>query len=174
MLYPTLTIIRGLPGSGKTTLARKWYHCPIIEADQFLYTERSYDFSPQKYAQIQPYFLSAINNVIACGCDGCVTGVFATQSCVRAIICRAITRGYRVVIHTMRRHHGDEHNVCSEDAARMKDAFMDHDVFMGYYCGAAWETSADDRGIGSKIISYKTTDGTGEVDTSIIEYDRGE
>lgn len=52
MLYvPTLTIIRGVPGSGKTTVARKLadeQNALHYEADMFFETSSGYKFDPSK------------------------------------------------------------------------------------------------------------------------------
>lgn len=45
-MTPTLYIIRGLPGSGKSTYARKTYpYLPLYEADDFFTNQSTYNWS---------------------------------------------------------------------------------------------------------------------------------
>lgn len=58
---PRLQVIRGLPGSGKTTLALKRYpHLLRLESDFFFYTRGAYRFSLPRNKKAVDWLFNAV------------------------------------------------------------------------------------------------------------------
>lgn len=63
----TIYIIRGLPGSGKTTLAHKISDV-VVEADDYFTDESGiYRFNPKELDKAHDYCRDAVENMMACG-----------------------------------------------------------------------------------------------------------
>lgn len=74
---PTLTIIRGLPGSGKTTLAKQIGQ-PYFEADQWFETcDGGYHFDPAQLPQAHARCLERVKNSLEDGLDTTVSNTFS-------------------------------------------------------------------------------------------------
>ena len=118
-----LTIIRGLPGSGKSTYARK-LGCFHLEADMFLYENGEYKFSQdrQKYAH-----LTCKNMVDAAMNEGvweiAVSNTFTRQWEIGPYLELAKEYGYSVEIVRMTGNYGSIHNVPESVIQAMQDRF---------------------------------------------------
>ena len=78
---PRMQIIRGLPGSGKTTLALKRYsHLLRLETDMFFYSQGAYRFSKCRNERAVRWFLDEIEMLCMNKVDFVATGVFAAHT----------------------------------------------------------------------------------------------
>ena len=76
---PTLTIIRGLPGSGKTTLAREM-GAPFFEADQFFEDEKGdYRFDGPRITFAHAWCLAQVKASLESGSDTTVSNTFTRR-----------------------------------------------------------------------------------------------
>lgn len=73
-------IVRGLPGSGKSTFAKtlaKSLNIPFWEADQFFYKDGQYNFDPTKLGEAHA---QCFENFCKTAFDGCVvSNTFTTE-----------------------------------------------------------------------------------------------
>lgn len=120
-----LTIIRGLPGSGKSTEARKLgrFH---VEADMFLYENREYKFSQdkQKYAHV------ACRNIVDAAMNEGVWEIVVSNTFTRLweiepYVELAKEYGYAVEVIRMTGDYGSIHNVPESVIEAMADRFED-------------------------------------------------
>jgi predicted kinase len=116
----TLTIVRGLPGSGKSTFAKTLKGYKLCEADQFFMIDGIYRFNikyikdAHKYCQAKAmYYLVRGENVV-------VANTFVT---VREIVpYKTIAKRYGAILEiiTMPNQYGSVHNVPADVVENMK------------------------------------------------------
>lgn len=119
---PRLVLIRGLPGSGKTTLAtdyqRKGYR--HFEADQFFVGDGKYRFNREQLADAHAWCLQITREALDAGDLVCVANVFATEDDIKPYI--QIGIDYEVVEAT---HAGRSiHNVPAVTLRAMKSKWI--------------------------------------------------
>lgn len=101
----TLYIIRGIPGSGKTTLARKiaqdnkkegvW----ICEADHYFERNGKYDFNPSELGKAHDYCKSQVRSAMEIGDHVIVSNTSTRKSEYQVYLDMAKEFGYEVKIH---------------------------------------------------------------------------
>lgn len=84
MSIPTLTIIRGLPGAGKSTLARRLCAVTLnsehFEADMYFEDEKfNYVFDPSKLPEAHAWCLSSTKEALRDGKSVFVSNTFSTM-----------------------------------------------------------------------------------------------
>lgn len=123
---PRLQIIRGLPGSGKTTLALSRYsNLMRIETDMYFSREGEYRFTLPLNRKACVWFLKAVENFCIQGFDFVTTGVFAAHTeRLSSVIETALQYGYEVYIKTLTDSHGSIHGVPKEHLDAMKASFV--------------------------------------------------
>lgn len=134
---PRLQIIRGLPGSGKTTLALKRYPNLLrLETDMFFSRQGEYRFTPALNKKAVEWFNDAIELNCATGMDFVVTGVFAahTERLSHAINCGCMY-GYDVFIKTLTSQYEGTHGVPQEHLDAMCADFVPERELKRAYSG---------------------------------------
>jgi predicted kinase len=125
----TLYLIRGLPGSGKTTFARELVPDFLVcEADKFFITENGYEFDPSKLTEahswcqkiVETYMMdSELYPKIA------VSNTFTRDWELNPYFDLAEKYDYRVFSVIVENHHGNDsiHNVSYDTIEKMRNRF---------------------------------------------------
>ena len=124
--HPRMQIIRGLPGSGKTTLALKRYsHLLRLETDMFFYSQSAYRFSESRNERAVLWFLDEVETLCMNKVDFVATGVFAAHTeRLKETIARAVRWHYDVYIKTLTTQYKGIHAVPEAHFNAMKEAFI--------------------------------------------------
>lgn len=137
MVKQTLIIIRGIPGSGKSTYAKalkadlekQGYTVKHFEADDFWYDDKgNYNFDQNRiyYAHKNCYEKAfkaldeGIQYVI-------VANTFVTHKDMKPYLKEATARGIEVTIYRMDNEFQNVHNVPPDKVAHMKEQFKDQE-----------------------------------------------
>jgi len=123
---PRLQIIRGLPGSGKTTLALEHFpHLMRVETDMFFMRGGKYTFTLDLNKKAVKWFNKTVRDLCKTGMDFVVTGVFAAHTERLAnTISAGVDYGYDVYIKTLTKNYGNIHEVPKEHLKAMRDCFV--------------------------------------------------
>ena len=135
ILSPTLFLVRGIPGSGKSTFAKHiWNEYAICEADKFFHNKETgeYNFDPSRLKeahewcrnevetrmkdhQVNPQYYPEI----------VVSNTFTQEWEMQAYIDLAKKYGYQVTTLIVENRHGNRnvHNVPDETLDRMRQRF---------------------------------------------------
>lgn len=119
-----LTIVRGLPGSGKSTYAKS-LGCFRIEADMFHVHNGIYAYKQALSRNGHVFCLDMVKNAMQHHVDIVVSNTFTRQWEVAPYIDLAKSRGYDVTIVRMTKHYGNIHNVPDDTLKLMADRFED-------------------------------------------------
>tara|TARA_Y100000310_G_scaffold286972_1_gene311565 strand:+ start:2584 stop:3030 length:447 start_codon:yes stop_codon:yes gene_type:complete len=76
-----LVLIRGLPGSGKTTFAREtlWEGFKVFATDDYFETENGYSFIPSQLGKAHEDCQRRTKEALDAGCDVAVTNTFTQR-----------------------------------------------------------------------------------------------
>lgn len=132
---PRLQIIRGLPGSGKTTLALKMYpHLLRLETDMFFYSQGAYRFTLLRNDLAVEWFMKEVDLLCKGMVDFVATGVFAAHTeRLQETIARALKYKYDVYIKTLTTQFKGIHAVPKEHFDAMKASFISDEALRQIY-----------------------------------------
>ena len=122
-----LTLIRGLPGSGKSTFA-KYMNGVHAEADQYFYTGGSYVFDPSKLAAAHSQCLTKAVDALKSDESVVVANTFTTLKEMAPYLEAARQYGANVVVLNMKTQYEGVHNVPQAAVDRMKARWYDFTV----------------------------------------------
>ena len=134
---PMMIIVRGLPGSGKTTLAQGMFpHLMRVETDMFFSRKGEYIFTLDLNEKAVKWFNKTVRDFAKTGMDFVVTGVFAAHTeRLEKTITTGVDNGYDVYVVTQTADYGNIHNVPKEHLDAMRDAFVSEDELKKAYKG---------------------------------------
>lgn len=124
MQNKTLHIVRGVPGSGKTTYCKKELHITPYEADDFFMVGGKYEFKPEQLAQAHKYCQTNVEWAMKSDTQYiAVANTFTRAWEIKPYLDLAKVYGYEVVIHTCTGNYQNVHGVPEEVINRMKERF---------------------------------------------------
>lgn len=109
-----LTLIRGIPGTGKSTYARKHYRCLHLEADMFWERDETYQFDKERLTEAHKWLQSTVEAVMLLGLDLVVTGTFHKFEYLEPYLQMAEQFGYTTETITLYTQYGNTHGVPPE------------------------------------------------------------
>ena len=144
MNRPFLTIIRGLPGMGKSTRARKYAEesgALLVEPDMFLTNHGEYIYSEARYRQAVGQAFTAVRVAAMACADAVYADVLPKREDVRRVIeeYNQNTRGEDAIVNVIEMGPVDaalsfqrnRHNVKREDVEKMALEWEPWDIFEG-------------------------------------------
>ena len=125
---PSLVLIRGLPGSGKTTLAKKFAQLGYLhaEADMFFIRDGVYKFDQANLGMAHNYCRMFVESALALGYNVVVSNTFVSDYSISEYqrIADGLEATFRVIRCADR--HESIHNVPDETMQNMHDRFVDY------------------------------------------------
>ena len=123
-----LYIIRGVPGSGKTTLAKKMIACEMadysIEADFFMTDEKGrYSFTPSKLTDCHQKCQDAIHKSLVAGNNCVVSNTFTRKWEMKPYIDMAKAGNHKITIIVCQGDFQNVHGVPDAKVLEMKERF---------------------------------------------------
>ena len=120
----TLYLVRGLPGSGKTTFAKSLtVNCVAADDYPGLYEG---EFHPELLGAAHAWCQGEIEDFMAHECESvAVHNTLTTEKEIKPYVALAERYGYRIVSLVVENRHGNKsvHGVPDEALARMRDRF---------------------------------------------------
>lgn len=120
----TLYIVRGLPGSGKSTYAKS-LGIPHFEADMYFMKNGEYKFNASLLKHAHDWCFFEVAGVMDTGKDVVVSNTFTTIKEMQPYINLRGMYGCDIVIVEMKCNYGSVHNVPEETLAKMKARWQD-------------------------------------------------
>lgn len=121
-----LILLRGLPGAGKSTLAKTFEGARHFEADMFFMDENgNYNFDPSKLREAHEWCRNNVDNTMSFGIDVVVSNTFTQKWEMDAYYELAKKHGYVVFSLIVENRHGgvNKHNVPEDKLLAMKERF---------------------------------------------------
>ena len=118
---PKLTLIRGLPGSGKSTMAKKMWPFVHLEADMFFTDERgNYRFDASKIADAHGWCQHECREYLEMGADVVVSNTFTRKWEMQPYIDMATELGIPYEVVTATGKYPNVHGVDQKPIQRMR------------------------------------------------------
>ncbi len=120
-----IILLRGVPGSGKTTCAKEKYPNHVLcEADEFFIDSKTgyYKYIPERIADAHEYCYNKVIENIEKGNDVVVANTFVHLWEMRPYL-DLREKGHRVKIITLNREGKNTHNVPEEVVKKMRNEF---------------------------------------------------
>ena len=120
-----LILVRGLPGSGKTTFAEKLLILSY-EADDFFIGDNGYDFDVAKLADAHKWCIEMARTSLRENKDVAISNTFSTVAEMEPYIVHARCLGHNVVVFRMSGSYGSVHNVPAHTIERMRERWENY------------------------------------------------
>lgn len=137
---PTLVLIRGLPGSGKTTMAKTIAGCHHFEADQFFEVNGEYRYDPSRIREAHEWCQSKTSGALGAGYSVVVSNTFTRLSEIEAYL--GLTDNVRIVEAVGRWK--NVHGVPAETVERMRQRWEPLYDILGTLAKRGWASGVSD------------------------------
>lgn len=126
-----LTVVRGLPGSGKSTFASS-LGCFHVENDYFHTRDGMYEFDESKQAEAVQWCMDTVQEALSKGIDVVVSNTFTRRRYVMAYKLIAQEAGADFEVYCMKGSFENKHNVPDSVKKSMSDGWelWDGEVFV--------------------------------------------
>ena len=123
-----LIIVRGLPGSGKSTFAQTFPFTVHLEADMFFLNDvGEYKFDSQLLGRAHTWCQETTKILLRSGNSVIVSNTFTTMKEINPYLDIAKNiKGCTVEVYRTTKNYGSVHNVPKEAIQRMADRFVDY------------------------------------------------
>ena len=121
----TLTIIRGTPGSGKSTYAKQHFNCLILENDMLHQIDGEYKWSARVMNFATQFVYDTTKAVLKNGRDVCVCNTFTKRKYLKLYKDLAEECNAKFKVIRVNGDFGNIHNVPAETLKNMKEHFED-------------------------------------------------
>ena len=120
-----LTIIRGVPGSGKSTYAKKNFNCLILEQDMFFIRNGKYKWYPDGMPSAVAWCKNMATTALENGMDVCVVNTNVKRRYVEEY--KKLAEQYNASFEVIRMNtsYRNIHNVPTDVLDNMKNGFED-------------------------------------------------
>lgn len=123
---PKLIIVRGLPGSGKSTFAKAAFpELEHVEADQYFMKDGEYNWDKSKLHSAHSYCYNKVLGLLHEGKGVVVSNTFVTRNDITNYLCMEdLVSEIQIYIFELHTSFGSIHNVPEETIAKMKDKWQ--------------------------------------------------
>ena len=119
-----LIIVRGLPGSGKSTFAKNNFPSYfLMEADRYFEVDGEYIFKREKLEMAHMWCRITTKSILQDGLDVIVCNTFTTKKELKPYFKIAKETNSDLSVITMNGNYGSVHNVPEETMIKMKNRF---------------------------------------------------
>lgn len=125
----TLYIVRGLPGSGKSTYAKS-LGIAHYEADMYFMRDGEYKFNPSSLKRAHAWCFNQVEDCMEEGKDVVVSNTFTTVNEIVDYVVLAGEHGYHVEVVEVKTSYGSVHNVPEATLAKMKARWQDTPAYL--------------------------------------------
>lgn len=128
---PDMILIRGIPGSGKSTIAKSFFEYVHLETDMFFLDDSgSYLFCGDKIKIAHDWCFDKVVEALSFGKDVVVSNTFTQLWEMEKYLHLAATHNLRVGVITAAGDYGNIHNVPESVVENMKNRFVPHEDLM--------------------------------------------
>lgn len=119
---PIVRLIRGCPGSGKSTFAKTFpsYH---LEADMAVTKDNQYQWKPETVKQSHQFTKELVERIMEFGADVTISNTFTMKKEIQPYLDLAAEYCYKVEIYRCTGQFGNVHSVPVEALEKMKNRF---------------------------------------------------
>ena len=121
-----MIIVRGMPGSGKSTISKIIGADNHIEADMFFERNGKYNFDIEQLGAAHRWCLNTAQILLNQHKRVIIANTFTTWSEIKAYTHYAQQNGHGITIYTMNTDYGSIHNVPIETMQKMRARFESH------------------------------------------------